>query len=133
MTVEELMEFLHREFPQVADHLSVETLRDDGLVVRLRVQDIHLRPGGTVSGPSLFMVADAGMYLALLAQIGPVALAVTTNASIDFMRKPLADKDILGDATLFKVGKRLAIGQVLLRSDGSDDIVTRSSLTYAIP
>lgn len=127
------MEFLHREFPQVADHLSVETLRDDGLVVRLRVQDIHLRPGGTVSGPSLFMVADAGMYLALLAQIGPVALAVTTNASIDFMRKPLADKDILGDATLFKVGKRLAIGQVLLRSDGSDDIVTRSSLTYAIP
>lgn len=133
LTKDALVAFLHKEFPQVADDLAIDGMTEHGLTVRLKVGTHHLRPGGTVSGPSLFMVADAGFYLALLAQIGPVALAVTTNASIDFLRKPASDKDILGETTIMKLGKRLAVGQVLLRSDGSDAIVARANLTYAIP
>ncbi|MEK6217230.1 MAG: PaaI family thioesterase, partial [Boseongicola sp.] len=90
-------------------------------------------PGGTVSGPSLFSLADCGVYLALLAMIGPEALAVTTNASIDFLRKPAAERDLLADATLLKVGRVLAGGDALIRSDGSDDVVARATLTYSIP
>lgn len=133
LDAEALRAFLRAEFPQVADDLVLDRVTACGVDVRLRVSERHLRPGGTVSGPSLFMLADAGFYLALLSRIGRVPLAVTTNASVDFMRKPVADRDVLGAAELFKLGRRLAVGQVLMRSEGTDDIVCRASLTYAIP
>ncbi|MCE6949590.1 PaaI family thioesterase [Cereibacter sphaeroides] len=128
----ELEAFLAREFPQVAEDFAVVASGDE-LVMRLRVGPHHLRPGGTVSGPSMFALADVAMYLAILARIGPVALAVTTNISMDFMRKPEAGRDLIGHARLLKLGRILAVGDVLIRSDGSDEVVARAGLTYSIP
>ena len=85
MSVEELMQFLDREFPQVTGEFSIEDLGEMQIRVRLNVGERHLRPGGTVSGPAMFGLADVSVYLAVLAMIGPVGLAVTTNCSIDFM------------------------------------------------
>lgn len=125
--------FLKREFGQVAQDFAVERVGPEGLVLRLKVAERHLRPGGTVSGPSIFALADVAMYLAILSRIGPVALAVTTNSSIDFMRKPVAGHDLLGEARLLKLGRSLAVGDVLVRSEGQAEPVARASLTYSIP
>ncbi|WP_298433299.1 PaaI family thioesterase [uncultured Jannaschia sp.] len=125
--------FLRSDFPQVCDEFGIERVDEDGLTVRLRVADRHLRPGGTVSGPSMFGLADVAVYLAILSRIGPVGLSVTTNCSIDFMRKPAAGVDLLCDVRLLKLGRVLAVGDCLIRSDGSDAPVARASLTYSIP
>ncbi|MBZ4023409.1 thioesterase [Rhodobacter sp. TJ_12] len=132
MDVTSLETFLAQEFPQVAGMFAIERL-DEELVVRLQVDDSHLRPGGTVSGPSMFALADVGIYLAILARIGPVALAVTTNASIDFLRKPAAGADLLAHVRVLKLGRSLAVGEVLIYSDGQGAPVARASMTYAIP
>ena len=133
MSIAELEAFLAREFPQVCDDFAIDSLDLDGLRVRLRVQDRHLRPGGTVSGPSRFALADVGMYLAILSRLGPVALAVTTNCSIDFMRKPANGAELLCQARLLKLGRQLAGGDALLFSEGQGEPVARAGLTYAIP
>ncbi len=125
--------FLEKAFPEVDGEFSVTEVTDDGAIVRLHVGARHLRPGGTISGPSMFGLADVGVYVAVLSRIGPVALAVTTNCSIDFMRKPEAGRDLIATVRLLKLGKVLAVGDVLIRSDGQDDIVARATLTYAIP
>ncbi len=125
--------FLDRVFPQIADQVRVESVDAQMLIARLRVDDRHLRPGGTVSGPSMFALADVTIYLAILARIGEVALAVTTNASIDFMRKPEAGRDLLAECRILKLGRVLAVGDVLIRSDGNDAPVARCSMTYSIP
>ena len=90
-----LRAFLDEVFPQVADEFAILVLEEDYMEVVLKVQDKHLRPGGTVSGPSMFGLADVAAYLNVLSMIGPKALAVTTNCSIDFMRKPLANTDLI--------------------------------------
>jgi uncharacterized protein (TIGR00369 family) len=128
-----LAAFLVREFGQVAEDFAVEAVGPEGLVLRLRVTGRHLRPGGTVSGPSIFALADVAMYLAILARIGPVALAVTTSCAVDFMRKPAAGKDLLGQARVLKLGRSLAVGDVMVFSEGLPDPVARASLTYSIP
>ncbi len=133
MNAAELQAFLHRDFGQVAEDFSVDHADEAGVTLRLRVADRHLRPGGTVSGPNIFALADVAMYLAILSRIGPVALTVTTNASIDFMRKPQAGCDMLGQARVLKLGRSLAVGDVLLFSEGSPDPVARAGLTYSIP
>ncbi|MFY9237919.1 MAG: PaaI family thioesterase [Roseovarius sp.] len=133
MTLPELTAFVAAEFPQVKDDFVIDAVREDELVLRLKVGERHLRPGGTVSGPALFGLADVAVYLMVLARIGPQALAVTTNCSIDFMRKPAAGVDVLATCHLLKLGRTLAVGDVLLRSDGHDAPVARASLTYSIP
>ncbi len=133
MTETELTGFLAREFPQVAGDFRIERLTADGIEVRLLVAERHLRPGGTVSGPTIFVLADVAVYLALLARIGPVALAVTTNASVDFLRKPEAGRDLIGTARLLKLGRVLVVGDVLVRADGGAEPVARASMTYSIP
>lgn len=125
--------FLATDFPQIADQVRVEAVAPDHLTARMLVGDAHLRPGGTVSGPSIFALADVAIYCAILARIGPVALAVTTNASIDFMRKPAAGRDLLAECRVLKLGRQLAVVEALIRSDGGDDPVARCSMTYAIP
>jgi uncharacterized protein (TIGR00369 family) len=92
-----------------------------------------LRPGGTVSGPALMALADAAMYIVLLSAIGPVRLAVTTNLSINFLRKAPAKRDLLAEAKLLKLGRRLAVGEVLLFSGQSDELVAHVTSTYSIP
>lgn len=128
-----LTAFLQRDFAEVAADFTVDRADAGGVDLRLRVGAGHLRPGGTVSGPSIFALADVALYLAILSRIGPVALAVTTNASIDFMRKPAAGCDLIGKARLLKLGKTLAVGDVLVFSVGTPDPVARAGLTYAIP
>lgn len=133
MTAAELMAFLEREFPQVRDEFAVEEVGEMRVRTRLLVGERHLRPGGTVSGPSIFALADVSVYLAVLAMIGPKGLAVTTNCSIDFMRKPAARTDLIAECRLLKLGRVLAVGDVLVQSDGMDEPVARASLTYSIP
>jgi uncharacterized protein (TIGR00369 family) len=133
MNVEQLTEFLAQAMPQVAHELMIEEVDDHRVRTRLRVGDQHLRPGGTVSGPSIFMLADVSVYLAVLAMIGPEALAVTTSCSMDFMRKPAAGTDMIAECRLLKLGKVLAVGEVLIFSEGITAPVARASLTYSIP
>ena len=132
MTGTEIEAFLAQVFPQ-AQGYAVTGLTPQGASMRLAVADRHLRPGGTVSGPTMFELADLAMYAALLSRIGPVALAVTTGASIDFMRKPAAGRDLRADCRLLKLGRVLAVGDVLIYSDGETQPVARASLTYSIP
>ncbi|WP_370269101.1 PaaI family thioesterase [Nioella sp.] len=128
-----LAEFLDAEFPQVAHEFTVEHVEEMAIRVRLNVGEQHLRPGGTVSGPSMFALADVSIYLATLAMIGPKALSVTTNIAMDFMRKPAAGTDLICEARLLKLGRSLAVGDCLLYSEGGSEPVARASMTYAIP
>ena len=133
MDIPAIETFLATEFPQVVGEISVQEITDAGLTARLRVQDHHLRPGNTVSGPTMFSLADVGIYLAVLSRIGPVALAVTTSCSMDFMRKPAANTDLTCDVTLLKIGRALAVGDALIYSEGHPKPVARATMTYAIP
>ncbi|WP_415233672.1 PaaI family thioesterase [Pseudorhodobacter sp.] len=133
MDVAALTAFMAQEFAQVAKDFTITRVEADLLEMRLNVGTQHLRPGGTVSGPSLFALADVAMYLAILAQLGPVALAVTTNCSIDFMRKPAAGRALIAQARILKLGRVLAVGDVLIWSQGGDAPVARAGLTYSLP
>mgnify|MGYP006139140803 FL=1 len=128
-----LRAFLDEVFPQVADEFEILVLEEDYMEVVLKVQDKHLRPGGTVSGPSMFGLADVAAYLNVLSMIGPKALAVTTNCSIDFMRKPLANTDLIAKSHIVKLGRSLAVTQCLIYSDGDSKPVARANLTYSLP
>lgn len=133
MSLDELRLFLREQFGQVADDFEILDVSPMHLVLRALVDDKHLRPGGTVSGPTMFALADVAVYLAILAMIGPKALAVTTNCSIDFMRKPVANANLRADVRLLKLGRVLAVGDVLIYSEGEEKPVARASLTYSIP
>jgi uncharacterized protein (TIGR00369 family) len=133
MSAEELNVFLHHHFPHMDEAtFRVEEAGEMSARVRLSFDDRHLRPGGTVSGASLMMLADLAMYMALLGMIGPVALAVTTNLSINFLRKP-EPRDVIADCRLLKLGKRLAVGDVLMRSENDERPVAQATVTYSIP
>ncbi len=134
LTIEELTAFLRREFPQVAPHVVIEALGPMTATMRLRRHEQHLRPGGTLSGPSMALLADVTAYIALLGMIGEKALAVTTNLSLNFMRKP-ADADLICEGRLLKIGKRLAVGDAVMYSEGGDPSqpVCHATFTYAIP
>jgi len=125
--------FMAKVFPEVTGEFHVEDVTEAGVTMRLLVQDRHLRPGGTVSGPAMFGLADVTAYMVTLAHIGPRALAVTTNCSIDFMRKPAAGVDLIAHGRMLKPGKQLSVSDVLIYSEGGDQPVARASLTYAIP
>jgi uncharacterized protein (TIGR00369 family) len=135
MSVEELHRFLATEFPQVfhADSgLSIEEVWHGGGRVRQAYQAQFIRPGGTISGPTMMALADFAMYVGVLASIGPVPLAVTINLNINFLRKPAA-RDLIAECRLLKLGKRLAVGVVTIRSDGTDEPVAHVTSTYSIP
>ncbi|MFT5799569.1 MAG: hypothetical protein ACI84R_003646 [Candidatus Azotimanducaceae bacterium] len=133
MNEAQLMTFMREAFPQMADEFNVDHLAENEITMRMHISNQHLRPGGTVSGPSMFALADVCAYLVTLAMIGPKALAVTTSCSIDFMRKPAADTDLIANGRLLKLGKQLSVSDVLLYSEGQAKPVARASLTYAIP
>lgn len=131
VTLEQITTFMAAEFPQ--SKCTAEAIGDGTATVRHPVGLRELRPGGTVSGPVLMAVADVALYLAILGKIGIVPLAVTTNLSINFLRKPSADRDILGVARLLKAGKVLVVGEVHLYSEGSSEPVAHATGTYSIP
>lgn len=133
LSAAEVQAYLHEVFPQAADDFVIEELEPMRALVRMNIQDHHLRPGGTVSGPTMFALADCAFYMAVLGIIGRVSLAVTTNANIDFMRKPASGVDLVGECRLLKLGRVLAVGDVLIRSVGQVAPVARASFTYSIP
>jgi uncharacterized protein (TIGR00369 family) len=135
MTVEELERFLAAEFPQAfhpGSGLTIEAVWQGGGRVRQAYQPQFVRPGGTISGPTMMALADFAMYVGILASIGPVPLAVTTNLNINFLRKPEAC-DLIAECRLLKLGKRLAVGEVSLLSDGVTEPVAHVTSTYSIP
>jgi uncharacterized protein (TIGR00369 family) len=133
LTAAEVQAFMVAEFPQVADQFTVEAVGPMSARVRMTPKDAHLRPGGTVSGPTIFALADCAVYFCIIAMIGPEALAVTTNASIDYMRKPGLDADLIADVQLLKLGRVLAVGDVQMRSDGAEALIARATFTYSRP
>ncbi len=132
-TVAEMEAFLAEVFPQVEGMFGIDAMEEDLLVMRLHASERHLRPGGTVSGPAMFSLADVAAYVATMARIGREALTVTTHCSIDFMRKPASGADVLAEARLLKLGRSLSVTDVLLFSEGTPEPVAHASLTYAIP
>lgn len=131
MDLAEIRAFIAQEFPHTK--VVVEAVGDKACRVRQPVNDSHLRPGGTVSGPTQMFVADIAIYIAILHELGPVALAVTTNLSINFLNKPAANADIVGECKLLKLGKRLVIGEVYIYSVGLAEPVAHAVGTYSIP
>lgn len=112
--------------------LQVNHFDVDRVDLRAVYSDDFLRPGGTISGPVMMTLADAAMFGAILAHLGPIAMAVTTNLSIDFLRKPPPD-DVVASARLLKLGKRLAVGDIMITSVKTSELVARASATYSIP
>ena len=129
------MSFLKQHFPQVAESFIVRISDDGRLSVEMPVNDKHLRPGGTVSGPSMFALADVAFYLAILQKIGPEGLTVTTSATINFMRKPGLEQ-LVAIPQIHKLGRHLVVGNVLIYA-ACDQMfekpVASASLTYSIP
>lgn len=130
-TQSELEAFLAREFPQNTSR--IQALTPEGAIVTYEVAERDLRPGGTISGPSMMLVADVALYVAILSRIGIVPLAVTADLSIHFLRKPPSGAALRGECRLLKVGRTLATGDVLIYSEGSDAPVAHAVGTYAIP
>jgi uncharacterized protein (TIGR00369 family) len=131
VSLEELQAFFTREFPQAS--VTIEQLEPGRARVRQTIGHEQLRPGGTVSGPVMMAVADSASYAAILSRIGIVPLAVTTSLNINFLRKPSADAAIVGDASILKLGRLLAVCEVRIYSEGGAEPVANATVTYAIP
>ena len=114
--------------------LAVDYFAADHVRLRAVYSEQFLRPGGTIAGPVMMGLADAALYALVLSRIGPVELAVTTSFSINFLRKPMP-ADVIADARMLKLGKRLAVGEVTLFSEelGVEDPVAHVTGTYSIP
>ncbi len=145
LDLEQVNDFLRRHFPQIGPgrDFVVEAVGSMSARLRLICREQHLRPGGTISGPTMFALADVAIYVAILAEMGvgedpdrqhlsPGSLTVTTNLNINFLRKP-EPGDLLCEARLMKLGRRLAVGEAWLHSEGSEDAVAHAVATYSIP
>ncbi|MBS8259813.1 PaaI family thioesterase [Roseibium polysiphoniae] len=135
MNSQEVSAFLDEVFPQIhagGRAYSVDSISEGEAVVRLSATEMHLRPGGTVSGPAMMALADLAAYVAILAHIGPVALAVTTNLNINFLRKP-EPGDLLCTCRILKLGKRLAVVDCAIAGEGEEDYVAHATATYSVP
>jgi uncharacterized protein (TIGR00369 family) len=131
----ELVELLRAEFPEMSHAMggyAIEEVWHGGCRLRQPFSDRALRPGGTLSGATMMALADFAMYVAVLSAVGWVPLAVTTNLTINFLKKPAA-RDLIAEARLIKLGKRLAVGEVGIRSEGDDELVAHVTSTYSIP
>ncbi|MEM9280181.1 MAG: PaaI family thioesterase [Pseudomonadota bacterium] len=132
MNAQEVSAYISEVFPQADQYgFSVEHLEPGKISVTMKVTDNHLRPGGTVSGPSMFALADCATYLMVLSHIGKVALAVTTNLNINFLSKPQGD--LVAHANLLKFGKRLAVCDVSIHAVENGNLVAHATATYSIP
>jgi uncharacterized protein (TIGR00369 family) len=135
LTVKELERLLSPEFPGMfaaQGGYGIEKVWFGGSCIRKHFNPQSLRPGGTIAGTTLMTLADFAPYVAILASIGWVPLAVTTNLTINFLKKP-AQRDLFAEARLIKLGKRLAVAEVAIRSEGEDDLVAHATSTYSIP
>ena len=135
LTIKELDRRLRAEFPEMFHARSgyvLEELWHGGRRVRKHFDPRSLRPGGTLSGPTMMALADFGIYVAILATVGWVPAAVTTNLNINFLKKTAA-RDLVAEARLLKVGNRLAVAEISIRSDGAEELVAHATGTYSVP
>ena len=135
IAVKELERLLSAEFPEMFDpHTGISILKlwHGGCVVRHAFQPKTLRPGGTISGTTMMLLADVAMYVALLGSIGWVPLAVTTNLNINFLKKP-APRALEAECRLIKLGRRLAVGDIAIRQEGEAELSAHATSTYSIP
>lgn len=131
MNKDELNTFLYKAFPDFEYFGKVHEIKDEKITFRLKPTKLHIRPGGTISGPTMMMMVDTASWCSILNQIGPEAMAVTTNLNINFLRKPSADAPLDAISSLLKLGKRLAICEV--RIEQGDVLVAHGTCTYSIP
>jgi uncharacterized protein (TIGR00369 family) len=135
LNAEQIADLLHQEFPQAfydGCGLTLERVDYGSVRVRRHFHEDYVRPGGTISGPTMMELGDFAMYVAVFSAVGPQPLAVTTNLNINFLRKP-APADLIAEAKLLKIGKRLAVGEVAIYSDGQEEPVAHVTSTYSIP
>lgn len=132
MSLEDLRAFMKREFPQLDESFEIVSLDNGSATMHLHANDQHLRPGGTVSGPSLFALADVAAYAAILGHIGPVALAVTTNLNINFLRKA-GPGTVEAVARILKLGKRFTVLDISMISSETGELIAHATATYSIP
>lgn len=135
LTLSEVNAFLRRDFPQLFSHgdlFSVTEIGAGTCLMRMAYHASQLRPGGTISGPAMMQLADVSIWIALLGAIGEVPLAVTTNLSINFLRKP-EPRALISTCRMLKIGKSLAVGEASLTSEGYEHVVAHAVATYAIP
>ncbi len=131
VTKEILAAFFDKEFPN--NQLRIESIGNKKARIRQTPTQADLRPGNTVSGPFMMTLVDSALYVAVLAELGLVALAVTTSLNFNFLRKPRADADVIAECELLKVGRKLLVGEVTLYSDGDDQPIAHAVGTYALP
>lgn len=133
VSVDELEALIREGVPLVGNYgITIEQLGSGTVRMKLPYNDSFVRPGGTVTGPAMFGLADVALYAAVLSLIGRVELAVTTSMTINFLRRP-APVAITADCRILKMGKRLAYGEVLLFSEGDPEPVAHATGTYSIP
>ena len=135
LSLEEMRTYIDAVFPEIhegARTIFIEDVSHGACRVRLAYHPKHLRPGGTLSGPSMMTLADFSLYVAVLSVVGKVELAVTTNLSINFLQKP-EKADLIAECRLLKAGKRLCVGEVTIHSDKHDAPVAHVTGTYSVP
>lgn len=132
-TKQEIINFLETEFAPSLKHCTIVEVGEKSATLIWHVTEKDLRPGNTVSGPTMMTLADFALYVAILAEIGIVGLAVTTSMNINFLRKPEANKDLRGECRLLKVGKSIIYGEVLVYSEGVEEPVAHITGSYSIP
>lgn len=132
LSIRELTRLIEEQFPQAHGFSEITSLTDETLELKLPFQDAFLRPGGTVSGPTLMTLADTGAYYLILATIGPVVLAVTTSLNINFMRRPKPEA-VIATARMLKLGRQLAVVEVNMRSESSPALIAQATVTYSMP
>lgn len=135
MSRDQVIAFIEREFPQIHESgrvMVIEEVRPFGARVRMVFSESSIRPGGTISGPAMFTLADFAMYVGVLGAVGPEALAVTTSFNINFLSRPAA-RDLIADVRILKLGRRLVVADIELYSDGETGMVAHATGTYSIP
>jgi uncharacterized protein (TIGR00369 family) len=136
LSLEELELLLWAEFPQMMNPeggLSIEAVSFGACRLRQAFRERFLRPGGTVSGATIIALGDFAVYVAILASIGWLPLAVTTSLTVNFLRKPPPQRDLIAECKLLKLGRRLAVGEVVVRGEGEEEAAAHITATYSIP
>ena len=132
ISIKEISKKLKDIFPQVADKYEIIYLKSNYSEVKLLSNNKNLRPGNTISGPSMFELADLSFYIAIMASTDLGDKSVTTNVSINFIKKPLLS-NLLGISQIKKMGKRLVVGDVEILSEDKKQIYAQALFTYSIP
>ena len=133
LTAKQVQDLIRDGIPMAEDiDLRIEEIGEGFARIRIPFQDKNLRPGGSISGPTLMAAGDTAMYAAILGTLGEVTMAVTSNLNINFMQRP-KDVDIVAEGTILKLGKRMAFCEVSIKGDGSDDMYAHVTGSYSLP